>query len=678
VAPSWLAPASVGVLGLIAAGPIALAVELNPANSLTLAGWLVLAPLAMGTLLGKALVVPDFWSREMALPPFVAIRPQGSGDILLARFRMAAISAGLSWLGLGACLLGILGLRGDSSLLRQYWHEFSQSHPAPVAGVALVLGILSLFLLTWRQLVISSYLGLSGRVGVFTATVVGSFGLYFVGLPWAFNWALDRGVFHCEPLVPWRLMIGAITLTFILKMGLAAWVWFTICRRNLLSWRRAAWYGLLWGLGTACMVTFVELAVPAYDWVRHAGAMFCLLVMPLVRPALALVTLDANRHRATSAGTVVRLSSALSGVAAGPTSSASGRRAPGKTAWSAVLVATPALGLSVTALSAAVILWGQVPHLVGAEECRLRLLQLGKGGPTVVLESDLLGVIENWWPVQRELARDARVVVYERAGRGGSSADPSPASAQRAMRQLHAALVNAKAPPPYLLVGDGLGGPLVRVFAHLFPQEVAGIVLLDPLQLETSTEALDWLRANRPELMPKIQDALTKFPLGVHGLGFREFKRAEEKLDKLPPEARAGARPAAWDEVTDGTLYATGIRFGYLEAGVANEFAHMDDITLEDRAAWPLSPVPVTVVTAMKPGIYHSIQRLAVDEEVGRKKLANHQEWVSHMPGAKHLVTLESGANIPEEQPEFVVKIVRSMLSQIRTADPTRPNSDQR
>lgn len=154
----WLLPMTVLVLGLFAAGPLALFVDLDAGSSLKLVGWLLLLPLALASLLGKMVAVPDFWSRELLLPPFVALRPQSCGEIVFDRIRLAGISAVLSWVLLAACAVGAVGIWGDSSLLQQHAREFRQNHATPVQMLILALGFGSLVLLTWRQLIVSLYL----------------------------------------------------------------------------------------------------------------------------------------------------------------------------------------------------------------------------------------------------------------------------------------------------------------------------------------------------------------------------------------------------------------------------------------------------------------------------------------------------------------------------------------
>ena len=76
-------------------------------------------------------------------------------------------------------------------------------------------------------------------------------------------------------------------------------------------------------------------------------------------------------------------------------------------------------------------------------------------------------------------AKFSRVVSYDRAGLGWSGPDPAPKTAVLAARRLRSVLLHSRVPPPYVLVGHSMGGLFIRVFADLFPDEVAGMVLID-------------------------------------------------------------------------------------------------------------------------------------------------------------------------------------------------------
>src|SRR5919198_1243925 len=110
---------------------------------------------------------------------------------------------------------------------------------------------------------------------------------------------------------------------------------------------------------------------------------------------------------------------------------------------------------------------------------RLHLLCSGAGAPTVVLEAGASAFAIDWTLVQREVARTNRVCSYDRAGMGWS--DPSAASTLAGdVRNLHGLLTEAAERPPYVMVGASRGGLLVRLYVADYPDEVAGLVLVDP------------------------------------------------------------------------------------------------------------------------------------------------------------------------------------------------------
>jgi predicted esterase len=111
---------------------------------------------------------------------------------------------------------------------------------------------------------------------------------------------------------------------------------------------------------------------------------------------------------------------------------------------------------------------------------RLYIRAVGSGGPTVILEPGLgesAREMARW--IAPEAARTTTVVVYDRAGHGGS--DDEPAAGADAARDLHVLLERAHVPGPYVLAGHSLGGMFALSYAHRYPAEVGGIVLLDSM-----------------------------------------------------------------------------------------------------------------------------------------------------------------------------------------------------
>jgi len=112
---------------------------------------------------------------------------------------------------------------------------------------------------------------------------------------------------------------------------------------------------------------------------------------------------------------------------------------------------------------------------------RLHINCTGAGTPTVVIDAGWGDWSLGWSRVQPGVAETTRVCSYDRAGMGYSEAGPLPRDAAQFARELHILLVQAGIPGPYVLVGHSLGGLPVRVFAHEYPAEVAGIVLIDSM-----------------------------------------------------------------------------------------------------------------------------------------------------------------------------------------------------
>lgn len=115
---------------------------------------------------------------------------------------------------------------------------------------------------------------------------------------------------------------------------------------------------------------------------------------------------------------------------------------------------------------------------VGSHHLEIR--REGTGAPAVVIDSGLADTMDRWGPFQERLATATQVVTYNRAGYGQSEPGPLPRDAGREADELKALLENAAVPGPYVLVGHSLGALNVQVFAARYPDDVAGLVLLDP------------------------------------------------------------------------------------------------------------------------------------------------------------------------------------------------------
>ena len=118
-------------------------------------------------------------------------------------------------------------------------------------------------------------------------------------------------------------------------------------------------------------------------------------------------------------------------------------------------------------------------QLVDVGPYRLHLECTGSRGPTVILEPGGGGSAASMGLIAPAVARDSRVCVYDRAGRGWSDPAASPPDGAQIATDLHTLLDRAHVPGPYVLAGHSFGGLYVRTYAAKYPEEVAGLVLVD-------------------------------------------------------------------------------------------------------------------------------------------------------------------------------------------------------
>jgi pimeloyl-ACP methyl ester carboxylesterase len=130
---------------------------------------------------------------------------------------------------------------------------------------------------------------------------------------------------------------------------------------------------------------------------------------------------------------------------------------------------------------------------------------IGSGSPTVVLEAGAGSNAMQWQKLQSELGRTTRTCAYDRAGIGNSVAPPGVRDARDEIADLRRLLDRVRIDPPYVLVGHSYGGVLARVFAHLHPTEVAGLVLIDTMGRDGRRRQLAiWPQAQAPEIRREL------------------------------------------------------------------------------------------------------------------------------------------------------------------------------
>lgn len=167
---------------------------------------------------------------------------------------------------------------------------------------------------------------------------------------------------------------------------------------------------------------------------------------------------------------------------------------------------------------------------VPAESLHHRFRLEGHGTPTVILESGLGDTLDVWNTVQPLIASGcARTLAYNRAGYLGSDPSNLPRDSVTIVAELRAELQRQHIRPPYILVGHSLGGLYMQYFARNYPQEVAGLVLVDSTSWEQHLEPGN--QANTPY---NSRTAVTLFMPWIVRREIRDSVAAGEQVHASP------------------------------------------------------------------------------------------------------------------------------------------------
>ncbi len=177
-------------------------------------------------------------------------------------------------------------------------------------------------------------------------------------------------------------------------------------------------------------------------------------------------------------------------------------------------------------------------QLVDVGPYRLHLECHGSRGPTVILEPGAGGSAASMGLIAPAVARDSRVCVYDRAGRGWSDPAASPPDGAQIATDLHTLLDRAQVPGPYVLAGHSFGGLYVRTYAAKYPEQVAGLVLVDSTAADNNPVSPP--KAGSYSVLKHVSSLFaTTSRLGVGRL------LAATSLSDLPPKYRDDARATA-------------------------------------------------------------------------------------------------------------------------------------
>lgn len=278
------------------------------------------------------------------------------------------------------------------------------------------------------------------------------------------------------------------------------------------------------------------------------------------------------------------------------------------------------------------------------------------GGPTVVVDAGNGDFSVTWMGIQREVEKSARICTYDRAGYGWSDVSPHPRTASQMANELHQLLVNADVEPPYILVGHSLGGLNVRVYASLYPDEVAGMILVDAGH-EDQLQRLppEYLQLyKRQESYFSVLGFMSRFGI-LHLIG-SSSKGAElvpPQVAKLPKEVQP--------------VYMTMISHpSYFDTTLA-ELRALPEITAEVRATGKLGDTPLLILTADSLD-EAAAQSIGLGEDFPAAQLQQafnelQNEFEALSTRSRHIIVKDSTHGINLDQPQAVIDAILDMVT---------------
>ena len=281
---------------------------------------------------------------------------------------------------------------------------------------------------------------------------------------------------------------------------------------------------------------------------------------------------------------------------------------------------------------------------IGGYRLHLYEMRANKPGPTVVLEAGLGSSCLDWCKVQPEVAKFARAVSYDRAGSGWSDAGPAPRTSKQIALELHTLLTRADIPGPYILVAHSFGGLNIRLFADMYPQEVAGMVFVDTShEDQNAIPALSAASSKDERLIPLLSMTASFGLLRLLvATGQTPLKQMRYPADIVPQVK------SLWSQTR--TMHMNALELDSFEESAAQVRASR--ASRHSYGTLPLYVLSQSMKTSFKSPEEQQIQEGWQELQRDLASLSTH---------STHIVTDDSSHYIQLDQPELVIAAIQTV-----------------
>jgi pimeloyl-ACP methyl ester carboxylesterase len=335
----------------------------------------------------------------------------------------------------------------------------------------------------------------------------------------------------------------------------------------------------------------------------------------------------------------------------------------------AATTAGPAFAQDPTALVVRDPAYSHAQRLVNVDHGRrLNLYCTGSGSPTVVFDAGLADATMTWGLVQPAIAAKTRACSYDRAGIGFSDPANRAGSSANIVVDLHRLLIVAGIKPPFILVGHSSGGMNVRLYADLYTEQVAGMVLVDPSHEDQSTRFWKLVGPDAPDTQARWDSYLARRRACIPAAeaGFAEGTQRDK--DAALYNLCVPARESSVSPPLNAAILKVRLTAPFQRALLSEQenvfYASADQVR---RARRSYGDMPLVVLTrAPAPKRPEETQELR--DERNELWSTLHDELASLSTQGVHRVVSDSQHYIQLTQPHAVIVAIEGVLDATRSA----------